>query len=247
MRSPIGSVYLPEQAPFWTGRMGTTQHPAPESAFCWVDPRRVLLAMAGTESVIHDTSNSPGQGVAPIEGLVDFAERLAFERGATQGLAKLFGPLDPGQCFIDVEGWDIPTGGLFRIYANGNHRLTALAALGVPCVLAEVAWQRGPYATTATTNDEDDRVIGAYRRLLHTFQAATFPDISFDFTHISSDWPILLSTAESAVRSLAAVEQLTSTHYTGTIGRLPSPSFRANGWWVAVSPCVAGVVVPAVV
>ncbi|WP_194838507.1 hypothetical protein [Nocardia sp. XZ_19_369] len=204
-----------------------------ETAVAWIDPRRVLLSRAGTASFIHDNSSRPGTGVAPVDGLTDFAGRLAAERADPEGLYTLFGSLD--EPMIQVEGWDMPTGWLFRVETNGNHRLTALAALEVPCVLAEIRMHEGMYDTRPAPLDDDSVVL--YRQLLHTFGVAAFPELDsfFNFVNIRTRWPILIADPQSAVRSLATVEQLIGHPHTGPIGTLPRQWFDDPGFLTAAA------------
>jgi hypothetical protein len=163
-----------------------------------------------------------------VTGLGEFAARIAAERGDPAGLAELFGPsYATGMPMLDLQGWQTPLGAVFRVDTNGNHRLAALAALGVPCVLAEVTWCYGPFDGTTGTNMKDDDRLSAYRVLLHSFGVASFPDplnIVRNHTGIITDWPILISTPEAAVTSLDAMEAIAGCTVE-EIGRLPRSLF----------------------
>ncbi len=119
----------------------------------------------------------------------------------------------------------MPIGPLFRIETNGNHRLTALAALGVPCVLAEVRLHTGLFDTSPKIEDDRFDEIEGYRRLLQTFGIAAFTDTGLLAAFgIGTRWPILIRDPESAVNSLTVIEQMTGTPVT-TVGPLPRSWF----------------------
>ncbi|AYF78135.1 hypothetical protein D7D52_34765 [Nocardia yunnanensis] len=201
----------------------------------WINPRRILLKERGTRSFIHDNSNATRQTrtttgqpnsrhVEPLASLPEFAERIAYERGAPAGLTELFG--DPETPAIQVEAWKLPIGPLFRIETSGNHRLAALAALAVPCVLAEVRLHTGLFDTSQTSNLDEMDEIEAYRRLLQTFEIASFTDTGMLAVHgIATRWPMLIRDPETAVKSLTAVEQITGAPITHRIGQLPRSWF----------------------
>lgn len=202
-----------------------------EYQWAWIDPRLILLKNPGTKSLIHDNSNTPGRGVPPITGIAEFAGRIAAERGDIEGLRKLFGHLDQLRPEIMVQGWRTPAGGYFVIETNGNHRVAALAALGVPCVLAEVRWSAEEFDTKhAAHGSEEEYLYGSYRQLLHVFGVASFLEPLFgssivDPHQVRTQWPMLICDPESAVESLRAVEALTGSRYDGTVGRLPREWF----------------------
>jgi hypothetical protein len=208
---------------------------ASETFTAWINPRRILLKSPGTRSFIHDnshaarslhTSPSPRdhQPVEPLDGLPDLAERIALEKGDPDGLKELFG--DPNSPTIQVEAWNMPIGPLFRIETNGNHRLAALAAIGAPCVLAEVRIHTGCFDTSPRFGSDQDEEIERYRRLLQTFDIASFSDTGpLAAFGISTRWPILIRGPESAVNSLAAAEQLTDGPAAVTVGRIPRSWF----------------------
>ncbi|MDQ2739109.1 MAG: hypothetical protein M3Y35_10980, partial [Actinomycetota bacterium] len=118
--------------------------PPTNAQFCWVKPELILLKRSGIESFIHDTSDSARLRATPsdsdaVDGVADFALRLFHEVGDATGLGELFGPLDPGRsvAYLDIAGYRIPRlPAIHVVTVNGNHRLAALAALRVPCVLA---------------------------------------------------------------------------------------------------------------
>lgn len=207
-----------------------------ESEAWWVDPARVFPGRDGTASFFRDqgdwqrrpqdSEHAPRHD--PVMGLAEFAARIAAERGDPAGLAHLFGPsYATGMPMLDLLGWQTPLGAVFRVNTNGNHRLAALAVLGVPCVLAEVTWCYGPFDGTTGRNMKDDDRLSAYRVLLHSFGVASFPDpldIVRNHTGIITDWPILISTPETAVASLNAMEAIAGRS-AGEIGRLPRSLF----------------------
>lgn len=218
---------------------GFTPTPHDDRQRVWIDPRRILLKEPGLGSFSHDNSDvaravarSPGRSLPGPSDLVaataQFARRLAREGGDADGLAEIFGNVKSGDA-IDVVGWEMPLGSIFRIESNGNHRVAALGALGVPCVLASVSWQHGPFQTRAAHNDQEEAELAAYRTLLQTFGIATFADprsACWNFDGISTKWPILIRDAQSAVRSLEAVESLTDS-WTGSIGHLRREHFES--------------------
>ncbi|MCZ9635231.1 hypothetical protein [Rhodococcus sp. BH5] len=117
------------------------------------------------------------------------AARSSAERGSPKVFKELFGTFDEPH----IEVWDIPTGSVFRISGNGNHRLTAFAVLDAPCVLAEITWIEGPFVTQPFTTTENDLIMYLYRRLLHTFDVASFPAHTYGSADdISTSWPILI-------------------------------------------------------
>lgn len=229
--------YLPGPSPFYSTIMSTDVWPHEEVQYAWVAPRRIMLSAPGHKSFTHDNSNQarnfesahlPNRRTPPIEGLRQFAARIARERADPDGLDELLGPDHNGDPLIDVEGWDCPIGPVFRISYNGNHRLTALAALDAPCVLARVTWQYGPFKTSASTSRADDELIGDYRLLLHTFGVANFPDphsVVGNFERIQSTWPCLIKDPSTAAASMSALESLCQRRWTDPVGMLPRPLF----------------------
>ncbi|WP_331765067.1 hypothetical protein [Nocardia sp. NBC_01388] len=205
-----------------------------ETFTAWINPGRILLKFAGTQSFIHDNSNAArrcrtGTGqrdyepVEPMTGIAEFAERIAAEHGDSAGLAELFG--EPKTPAIQAQAWNVPSGLLFRIETNGNHRLTALAALGVPCVLAEVRLHTGLFDTSPRADDETGD-IQRYRRLLQTFGIAAFSeDGAMGAFGVSTRWPMLIRDPDTAVKSLTALEQIIGSPITADIGRLPRSWF----------------------
>lgn len=194
----------------------------------WIDPRRILLKRPGTESFIHNQSWTGVDSI--IESVAEMAERIAGERGSPRGLDTLFGPHPANG--IAVEGWEVGDYGyVFAINDNGNHRLAALAALGVPCVLAEVRIKTGPFRAEKPDAPGDyadpaSDAVTHYRRLLHTFGVASIPDAGSSLAdrNITTRWPFVLYDPDTAAASLAAMEQLTGST-TATIGDLPREWF----------------------
>ena len=208
-----------------------------ETFTAWINPGRILLKSPGTKSFIHDNSHAARsihtsqttrdhEPVEPLDGLPDLAERIAVEKGDPEGLKELFG--DPTSPAIQVEAWNMPIGPLFRIETNGNHRLAALAAIGVPCVLAEVRIHTGCFDTSPRFGSDQDEKIERYRRLLQTFGIASFSDTGpMAAFGISTRWPILIRDPESAVNSLAAAERLTGGPTAVTVGQIPRSWFTS--------------------
>ncbi|NKY53973.1 hypothetical protein [Nocardia vermiculata] len=209
-----------------------------ETFTAWISPARILLKLPGTRSFIHDNSNAARRrqtGTSrseyvpanPVAGIAEFAARIAMERGEPAGLAELLG--HPDEPAIQVEAWDTPAGPLFRIETNGNHRVAALAALAVPCVLAEVRLHTGLFDTSPTADLDQMDDIDRYRRLLHTFGVAAFSDTGMMGAFaISSRWPILIRDPESAVKSLTSMEQIIGSPITGNIGQIPRSWFASG-------------------
>lgn len=200
------------------------------------EPARVFPGQDGLEAFFRDQGDwsrlpDPDQLVPrqdPVLGLAEFAARIAQERGGTAGLAELFGPsYATSMPFLSLNGWETPLGAVFQVHSNGNHRLGALAALGVPCVLAEVTWIHGPFDTSSGQSTPEDELRRSYRLMLHTFGVASYPD-PLDFmrndTGVISEWPILIDTPESACASLRAMEALTGRE-AQHVGRLPRSVF----------------------
>lgn len=207
-----------------------------ESEALWVNPARVFPGRDGLESFFRDQGDWSQKSDAelhsqrrdPPRGLAEFAARIAAERGDPSGLTRLFGPVyATSEPLLSLLGWETPLGAVFQVHTNGNHRLGALAALQVPCVLAEVSWMHGPFDTTSGTNEEEDELRSSYRTLLHAFGIASYPDPE-DFvrnaTGIITQWPILIDTPERASASLRAMESLAGRQ-TPQIGRLPRGVF----------------------
>lgn len=202
----------------------------------WVDPARVFPGRDGMEAFFRDQGDwsrvpEPGpwaQRNEPARGLAEFAARIAAERGDPAGLTELFGPAyGTSEPMLSLQGWETPLGAVFQVHSNGNHRLGALAALQVPCVLAEVTWMHGPFDTTSGTNTKEDELRSSYRTLLHAFGVASYPDpedLGRNATGIITQWPILIDTPERATASLRAMESLTGRQ-TQQIGRLPRSVF----------------------
>lgn len=232
--------YLPDES-FGQPHVGM---PVQDVEWCWINPSRVLLKEPGTQSFIHDESDrahythQPQRGHSPdrISGIAEFARRIAKEQGEECGLHELLG-INPngsiaedGILRVNVDGYSSPLGDIFRIHGNGNHRLAALASLGVPCIPAEVEWRRGPFNTTPCRIDEDCDERIAYRRLLHTFGVASYIDPT-NFVEnysgiVTEDWPFLIDHPHSAVESLTALETLAGEPCTSSIGRLPRQLFN---------------------
>lgn len=215
----------------------------------WVDPARVFSGRDGLTAYFRDQgdwsrvpeSEPHVRRNEPVRGLAEFAARIAAEHGDPAGLCDLFGPgygdFEPYLC---LQGWETPLGAVFRVHSNGNHRLAALAALRVPCVLAEVTWQRGPFDTTSGTNLKEDEVRSFYRTLLHAYGIAAFPDprdLGRNATGIITQWPILIDTADTASTSLRAMETLTGRQV-NQIGRLPRALFDDPAHLIALGSIV---------
>ncbi|MCA2304874.1 hypothetical protein JF770_15005 [Mycobacterium intracellulare] len=224
--------FLDRPRPFLPSSSGSSGRAGEnDEQVAWVDPRRILLKLPGRASLIHDNSNRRAGTVSSVAGIIDFAERIAHQRDDSHSLRALFGTPATELPYIDVEGWALPSGSVFRIFFNGNHRVTALAALGVPCVLARIRWCRGPFDAPCAESIDDEKVGGRihnYRRLLHTGGAAAFPELgSLNFLEVHTDWPILLESPESACQSLLAAERLVSRTYSEHIGELPRDWFAS--------------------
>lgn len=216
-----------------------------ETFTAWINPARILLKLPGKRSFIHDNSNAARQcqnggrrskyvPADPVAGIAEFAERIAMERGESAALNELFG--DPDEPAIQVEAWDMPAGPLFRIETNGNHRVAALAALAVPCVLAEVRLHTGLFDTSPTADLDQMPDIDRYRRLLHTFDVAAFSDTGMMGAFaISSRWPILIRDPECAVKSLTSMEQIIGSPINGNIGQMPRSWFASADKLRAIS------------
>lgn len=144
--------YLPELSNLGEALRYAEDARSPEPLYAWIDPMRILLKEPGTKSFIH---------YSPDE-LVDFACRVAAERGDPRGLCHLLGNPGDGVAHVHVQGWAVHADEIFRIRVNGNHRLTVLAALGVPCVLAENREHDRAIRDTAT----DCRTAGSSNRLV---------------------------------------------------------------------------------
>lgn len=206
-----------------------------ESEALWVDPARVFPGRDGLEAFFRDQgdwSRTPDavfhQRNDPARGLAEFAARIAAERGDPAGLTELFGPAyASSEPLLSLQGWETPLGAVFQVHSNGNHRLGALAALQVPCVLAEVTWIRGPFDTSSGTNTKEDELRSSYRTLLHAFGVASYPDpedLGRNATGIITQWPILIDTPVRAIASLLAMESL-ARRRAPQIGRLPRGMF----------------------
>ncbi|MEN4464246.1 hypothetical protein ABFV47_25090 [Mycolicibacterium fortuitum] len=220
-------AFLERPRPFLPSNDAQLCRPVEVEEVGWVDPRKILLKLPGRQSLVHDNSNSPDGTTPPVEGIVDFAERLAHQRDDSRSLRELFGDPDTETPYIDVEGWALPSGSIFRILFNGNHRVVALASLGVPCVLARIHWCSGPFETPIVRLSDikgGDRIHNWWR-LLHTYGIAAFSEFGMGAS-VQTEWPILLESPESAVASLAAAESITCRRYTGTLGQLPRDWFE---------------------
>jgi hypothetical protein len=203
--------YLPELSPLGQARDFTEHSFSPHRTFAWVDPRRILLKEPGTKSFIH----------YDIDGLVDFACRIAEQRGNPDMLHSLLGNPGDGAAHVHIEGWSVFSDQIFRIQINGNHRLTVFAALGVPCILAEIQDNMGPFKPEPLPINPHAEMIGLYRRLLHTYGVASFDELGLVSSEAHTDWPILLSCPRDAVESLAAVEGMTGRGRYLRVGELP--------------------------
>lgn len=218
--------------------------------YAWIDPARILLGRDGMDSFHHDNSDLHRQRIRgeisfaeyqktnPVDGLQQFARRLAAERGHPHGLAELFDLPGP-DARLTVGGWWTPAGAVFRVTENGNHRTAAMAILQAPCVLARIDWY-GPAFNSRfedTTAEFEDML--AWTDFLRTFQiVAGTGHLNHDRAHqgvgleypahtgpFTTRWPVLLGGPTTAKRSLAALDTLTGTPYTGGIGVLPRSLF----------------------
>jgi hypothetical protein len=225
---------------------------AARTEFAWIDPARILLGRDGMDSFHHDNSDQHRQHIQgeapraeyqradPVAGIPQFAQRLAAERGHPHGLAEIFGlPALDAPTRLAVGGWWTPAGAVFQVSENGNHRTAAMAILKAPCVLARIDWH-GP---TFTSRFEDtiasvDDVL-AWTDFLRIFQiVAGTGDMNQARAHqgvgleypahtgpFTTKWPILLAGPVTAQKSLAALDALTGTTYTGGVGVLPRSLF----------------------
>lgn len=207
--------YLPELSNLGEARNFAEHSFHTERVFAWIDPKRILLKEPGTDSFIHYS----------IDGLVDFACRVAQEGGSSDGLLRLLGNPANGLAHVHVEGWTVHCDQIFRIKVNGNHRLTVLAALGVPCVLAEIEDNMGPFKAQPLPYGSQAEKIGLYRRLLHTYGVASFDQLGVAGSEVVTDWPILISSPREAVESLGAIEAMTGRGWYMNIGDLPRQWF----------------------
>lgn len=211
--------FIPEEPTAWiqVGEFSEVEE------YALINPRRILASRPGDEWIIHDVSDASRRAdiedyqPVPVSarGVAEFARRIAREKGDGDGLRELFSGGG-----IDVVGHQLPPGALFIIEGNGNHRLAALTALEVPCVLAHTRWVPGLYRSAATT-DEQKR----YRRMLNAAHVTQEIDLPL-YVDAHTEWPILLCGGESAIDSLNAYEEILGHPITEPIGRLARNQFR---------------------
>ena len=220
--------FLPEPTPLWDEPSRVVLH-EPKRELLWVDPRRVFPSPVrefqdrGDWSRVDEPTEFRKE---PIQGLAEFARRIATERGDLNGLVELLGPCGEA-AHVDLDGWDTPLGAFFRINDNGNHRATAFAVLGAPCIPATVRWNPGPFSVPPTDARDHEALI-AYRTLLHCYGVASYPDPTETYLsedRIVSDWPFLIDSADSAVRSLAVLERTVGSRHIDPVGRIPRGLF----------------------
>lgn len=202
----------------------------PGRAVTWVDPRRIFPSPGREFKDKGDwTEGSEPTEFRnePVLGLAEFARRIATERGDLRGLTKLLGP-EGEAAHVDLDAWETPLGAFFRVNLNGNHRATALAILGAPCIPAKVRWHLGPFHASSSSTSAGDELLCSYRTLLHSYGVASYPDPENIGTHsdrIFSDWPFLIDSADTAVHSLAVMELVVGRRHFDPIGRLPRELF----------------------
>ncbi|WP_454151213.1 hypothetical protein [Microbacterium lacticum] len=202
----------------------------PGRTVIWVDPKRIFPSPGrefqdrGDWTEAEEPTEFRNE---PVLGLAEFARRIATERGDLAGLTRLLGP-EGEAAHVDLDAWETPLGAFFRVNINGNHRSTAFAILGAPCIPATVQWHLGPFHASASMNAADDELLYSYRALLHSYGVASYPDPEDIGTYddrIFSDWPFLIDSADSAVQSLAVMEQTVGRRHYAPIGRLPREVF----------------------
>ena len=199
----------------------------------WVDPKRIFPSPGREFKDKGDWTQADEPTEfrnEPMLGLAEFARRIAIERGDLPGLTRLLGP-EGEAAHVDLDAWETPLGAFFRVNLNGNHRATAFAILGAPCIPAKVRWHLGPFRAPASTNFADDELLCSYRTLLHSHGVASYPDPEDIGTYndrIFSDWPFLIDSADTAVKSLAVMEQVVGRRHYAPIGRLPRKVFDSS-------------------
>jgi hypothetical protein len=202
----------------------------PGRTVTWVDPKRIFPS-PGREFKDKGDWTRPDEPTEfrnePVLGLAEFARRIATERGDLPGLTELLGP-EGEAARVDLDAWETPLGAFFRVNLNGNHRATVFAILGAPCIPAKVRWHLGPFRASSSTNLADDELLYSYRTLLHSYGVASYPDpqdLGTFNDRIVSDWPFLIDSADTAVESLAIMEQTVGRRHYAPIGRLPREIF----------------------
>jgi hypothetical protein len=229
--------FLPESSTFVDDPCRVVVHD-PGQKVLWVDPKRIFPSPAREFEDKGDWTrpNEPTDfRNEPVLGLAEFARRIAAERGDLSGLTELLGP-EGEAAHVDLDAWETPLGAFFRVNLNGNHRTTAFAVLGAPCIPAKVRWHLGSFRASASTNLEDDELLYSYRTLLHSYGVASYPDpegIGMNDDRIYSDWPFLIDSADTAVESLAVMEQVVGHRHSSPIGRLPRELFDSADTLVA--------------
>lgn len=223
---------FPQAARFW---VDLSRGAAPESVphLIWVDPRRIFPNREYKDK--GDWTREEGAQLDrrndSVQGLAEFARRIARERGDVDGLIELLGP-DGEVAYVDLEGWETPLGAFFRVNVNGNHRAAAFGVLGAPCIPATVKWNLGPHSASSSTDTAADEALCSYRALLHCYGVASYPDpenFVRNADKIASDWPFLIDSAESAARTLPILERIAGRRHDEPIGRLPRELFDDAG------------------
>lgn len=233
---PRAQEFADRPRPFLPSRSQTLDDPTrvivhdPGRTVTWVDPKRIFPS-PGREFKDKGDWTQPDEPTEfrnePVLGLAEFARRIATERGDLSGLTKLLGP-EGEAARVDLDAWETPLGAFFRVNLNGNHRATAFAILGAPCIPAKVRWHLGPFRASSSTNLADDELLYSHRTLLHSYGVASYPDpenIGTYSDRIFSDWPFLIDSADTAVKSLAIMEQTVGRRHHGPIGRIPRDLF----------------------
>lgn len=200
-----------------------------EPSLIWVDPQRIFPNQKYKDrgDWVYDPKGSARRNNDPLQGMAEFARRIAQERGDVTGLVALLGPHDR-EASVDLDGWETPLGAIFRVKLNGNHRAAALAVLGAPCIPATVHWNHGPFSVSTSEDPVMEENLRSYRTLLHCYGVASYPDLEhlgLPVQQVVSDWPILIDSADTAVHSLAAVESLAGRRHDTPIGGLPRELF----------------------
>lgn len=220
--------FMPEPTRLWDEPSRVVLH-EPKPELIWIDPRRVFPSPGrefqdrGDWRRVEEPTEFRKE---PIQGLAEFARRIAREQGDLSGLVELLGPYGDA-AHVDVHGWDTPLGAFFRVNANGNHRATAFAVLGAPCIPATVRWNSGPFSVPPIDVRDHEALI-AYRTLLHCYGVASYPDPAETYLsedRIVSEWPFLIDSADSAVRSLAVLERTMGSRHIDPVGRLARELF----------------------